>query len=376
MTTQRMGTHIGHFRFPPSRGNTLCYCFYAISDAKALRTFAGIALSWRFLIGALIWTISLVATAAAHEIRPAYLQIDQTGPQHYNVLWRTPLLSGARLPVALQFPGDVRNVREPAERQFPDSLVERRIVETTDGLAGKRIEFVGLQATITDVIVRVKMHDGSVTTTLVHPSQPWIDIEIAAGPLQVAKTFVMQGVDHILFGFDHLLFVLALLLISRDLRALFFTVTAFTLAHSITLSLATLGFVNVPGQPVEAAIALSILLLAAEIVRIRNGLPSLTAQRPWVVAFAFGLLHGLGFAGALSQLSLPPGDIPLALLFFNVGVEIGQLLFVAVILAIVASARVLRFPPLLGRSAFAVTTYAIGIVASFWFIERVAGFLT
>lgn len=331
---------------------------------------------WRFLIGVLVWTISLVATATAHEIRPAYLQIDQTGPQHYNVLWRTPLLSGARLPVALQFPDDVRNLREPAERQFPDSLVERRIIETTDGLPGKRIEFRGLQATITDVIVRVKMLDGSVTTTLVHPSQPWVDIEIAAGPFQVAKTFVSQGIDHILFGFDHLLFVLALLLIARDLRALFFTVTAFTVAHSITLSLATLGFVNVPGPPVEAAIALSILLLAAEIVRIRNGLPSLTAERPWVVAFAFGLLHGLGFAGALSQLSLPSGDIPLALLFFNVGVEIGQLLFIAAILVVVASARVLRFPPLLGRSAFAFTTYAIGIVASFWFIERVAGFLT
>ncbi|MGO4831461.1 HupE/UreJ family protein [Rhizobiaceae sp. 2RAB30] len=328
------------------------------------------------MIGFLVWTISLVATATAHEIRPAYLRIDQTSPQHYNVLWRTPLLSGARLPVALQFPDDVSNLREPAERQFPDSLVERRIIETTDGLPGKRIEFRGLQATITDVIVRVKMLDGSVTTTLVHPSQPWVDIEIAAGPFQVAKTFVSQGIDHILFGFDHLVFVVAWVVIAGDLRGLCGTVTAFTVAHSITLSLATLGFVNVPGPPVEAAIALSILLLAAEIVRIRNGLPSLTAERPWVVAFAFGLLHGLGFAGALSQLSLPPGDIPLALLFFNVGVEIGQLLFIAAILMVVASARVLKFPPLLGRSAFAVTTYAIGIVASFWFIERVAGFLT
>ncbi len=336
----------------------------------------GMRLNWNLMIGVLVWTISLVATAVAHEIRPAYLQIDQTGAQHYSVLWRTPLLSGARLPIALQFPGDVRNLRDPAERQFPDSLVERRIIETADGLAGKRIDFKGLQATITDVIVRVKLLDGSVTTTLVHPSQPWIDIEIAAGPLQVAKTFVMHGINHILFGFDHLLFVLALLLIARDLRALFFTVTAFTLAHSITLTLATLGFVNVPGQPVEATIALSILLLAAEIIRIRNGLPSLTAQRPWVVAFAFGLLHGLGFASALSKLSLPPGDIPLALLFFNVGVEIGQLLFIAVILAIVAAARVLRFPPLVGRSTFAVTTYAIGIAASFWFIQRVAGLLT
>jgi hydrogenase/urease accessory protein HupE len=280
-----------------------------------------------------------------------------------------------RLPVVLQFPDGVRNVTEPAERELPDSIVERRIVEAADGLAGKRIEIVGLQATITDVLVRVKLADGAVSTMLVRPSQPWVDIEAAAGPLQVARTFIAQGIEHILFGYDHLLFVLALILVARNWRALLLTVTSFTAAHSITLTLATLGFVHVPGPPVEAAIALSILLLAAEIIRIRHGQQSLTAQRPWLVAFAFGLLHGLGFAGALSNLSLPAGDIPLALLFFNVGVEIGQLLFIALILAVVASIRALKYPPLLGRSAFAMTTYAIGIVASFWFIERLAGFL-
>jgi len=332
-------------------------------------------LHWRLVAAALAWILALAATAAAHEIRPAYLQIDQTGPTRYSVLWRTPLMSGMRLPVVLRFADGVRNVTEPAERDLPDSVVERRVVEATDGLAGKRIEFVGLQATITDVLVRVKLANGTVSTTIVRPSAPWFDVEAAAGRLEVARTFVAQGIEHILFGYDHLLFVLALMLIARSWRALLLTVTSFTAAHSITLTLATLGFVHVPGPPVEAAIALSILLLAGEIIRIRRGQQSLTAQRPWLVAFAFGLLHGLGFASALADLSLPAGDIPLALLFFNVGVEIGQLLFIAVVISIVAFARALRLPRLVGQYAFSTATYAIGIMASVWFVARVTGFI-
>ncbi|MRG57808.1 HupE/UreJ family protein [Phyllobacterium sp. SYP-B3895] len=319
--------------------------------------------------------LCLVAAAAAHEVRPAYLQIDQIGPNRYNVMWRTPLLSGMRLPVALRFSDEVRNITEPAERELPDSVVERRVIETIKGnLAGEHVEFVGLQATITDVLVRVHLLGQPVSTTLVRPSQPRVDVASQPGRLDVAKTFVMHGIEHILFGYDHLLFVLALILIARSWRALLLTVTAFTLAHSITLTLATLGFVHIPRPPVEAAIAFSILLLACEIIRINNGQPSLAAKRPWLVAFAFGLLHGLGFAGALADLALPAGDIPLALLFFNVGVEIGQLMFIAVVIAAVGFARLLRYPPLVGRTAFLTTTYAIGAMASLWFVERVAAF--
>jgi hydrogenase/urease accessory protein HupE len=330
---------------------------------------------FRLVLGVVTTIFALMAAAAAHEIRPAYLQIDQSGPSRYNVIWRTPLMSGMRLPVVLQFPEGIRNVTEPAERELPDSLVERRVIEMANGsLAGKRIEFVGLQGTITDVLVRVHLLDGSLSTTLVRPSHPWIEVATRLGRLEVAKTFMVQGVEHILFGYDHLLFVLALILIARDWRALLLTVTAFTVAHSITLTLATLGFVNVPGPPVEAAIAFSILLLACEIIRIHNGQASLTAQRPWLVAFAFGLLHGLGFAGALANLALPVGDIPLALLFFNVGVEIGQLLFIAAVIAAVGAARRLPYPARAGRTAFLAATYAIGAMASFWFVERVAAF--
>ncbi|MBY5660967.1 HupE/UreJ family protein [Rhizobium leguminosarum] len=330
---------------------------------------------WRPFLVAVLTLLALVSNASAHEIRPAHLQIDDMGANRYKVVWRTPMLSGMRLPITLRFPDSVRNVTTPAERDLPDSLIETRVIETMDGsLAGKRVDFVGLQATITDVLVRVHLLDGSVTTMMVHPSQPWAEIAARPGRIDVAKTFVRHGVEHILSGYDHLLFVLALMFIARSWRALLLTVTAFTGAHSITLTLATLGFVHVPGPPVEAAIAFSILLLACEIIRIQNGRSSITAERPWVVAFAFGLLHGLGFAGALSELALPAGDIPLALLFFNVGVEVGQLMFIAVVIGLIAIVRLARYPAWFGRHAFTTATYAIGAVAAFWFVERVAAF--
>jgi hydrogenase/urease accessory protein HupE len=335
----------------------------------------GLVPLWHWACFVVIALLALTANATAHEIRPAYLQIDQTGPNRYSVIWRTPLLSGMRLPIALRFPETIRNVTPPAERELSDSLIESRIVETTNGsLAGQRIEFVGLQATITDVLVRVHLLGSPVETTMIHPSQAWVEVAARVDRLDVAKTFVMHGINHILTGYDHLLFVLALMFIARTWRALLATVTAFTAAHSITLTLATFGFVHVPGPPVEAAIAFSILLLACEIIRIRRGQSSLTAERPWLVAFAFGLLHGLGFASALADLALPSGDIPLALLFFNVGVELGQLMFIAAVIAAVRLAKMVRYPPYVGRNAVTATSYVIGALAAFWFVERLASF--
>ncbi|NLS08163.1 HupE/UreJ family protein [Rhizobium sp. P32RR-XVIII] len=331
-------------------------------------------LLWPLLFSGILAVMAFMSNAAAHEIRPAHLEIAQSSPSRYTVTWRTPMLSGMRLPVVLRFPDSVRNVTVPAERNLPDSLVESRVIETEDGLSGKRVEFVGLQATITDVLVRVHLMDGSVSTSMVRPSQPWVEIAARPARLDVAKTFVMHGIEHILLGYDHLLFVLALMFIARSWRALLLTVTAFTAAHSITLTLATLGFVHIPGPPVEAAIAFSILLLAGEMVRIQKGQASLTAQRPWMVAFAFGLLHGLGFAGALSDLALPAGDIPLALLFFNVGVEIGQLMFIAIVIFAVGLVRKVNWAPYVGRGAFFAATYVIGTMASFWFVERIMAF--
>lgn len=322
----------------------------------------------------LVVAAALASSAVAHESRPAYLQLTETAPGRYDVLWRTPLLSGMRLPVVLRFPAGTRNLTEPTERDFPDSIVERRVIEVDGGLTGKRVEFVGLQASITDVLVRVQSRDGALSTTLVQPSKPWVEIAASQGPLAVFAAYLQHGVEHILLGYDHLLFVLALTLIVRSTRVLVWTVTAFTAAHSITLALATLGVVHVPGPPVEATIALSILLLAAEILRVRQGKWSLTARWPWVVAFSFGLLHGFGFAGALTSIGLPQGDVPLALFAFNVGVEIGQLAFIAAVLALLALAKRLPLSRPLTQRALPAATYAIGTLAAFWFFERVAGF--
>jgi hydrogenase/urease accessory protein HupE len=216
--------------------------------------------------------------------------------------------------------------------------------------------------------------DGTVQLERILPSQPSFTARASPGATEVARTYVIIGIEHILLGFDHLLFVLALVMIVKSTRRLLVTITAFTVAHSITLSLATLGMLNVPGPPVEAVIALSIVFVASEIIHQRQGREGLASRKPWVVAFAFGLLHGLGFAGALAEVGLPENSIPLALLFFNIGVEIGQVLFIVAVLAIHRMLSKL----LAGRFDLVrlapVQAYVIGGLASYWLFERVFGF--
>jgi len=311
------------------------------------------------------------ASALAHEARPAYLEIKETGPGRYDLLWRTPVLSGMRLPVVLKVPDGIRNVSEPTVQELTDSLLERRSIDAgPGGLAGKRIEFAGLQGTITDVLVRVQMQDGRAWTTIVRPSQPWVEIAAAQGPAAVIGTYVVHGIRHIAFGADHLLFVLGLLLIVKDRWMLVKTITAFTVAHSITLAIATFGYADAPVLPLNAAIALSIFFLGPEIVRSWRGQTSFTIEHPWVVAFVFGLIHGFGFASALTSAGLPRADLPLALLGFNVGVEIGQVGFVLLVLLLERSFRLLeiRWP----RWVEALPGYAIGTLGAFWTIQRTA----
>jgi len=322
-------------------------------------------------LGVALLLASLVAPpgAWAHEARPAYLEIKETAPGRFSVLWRTPVLAGMRLPVALRISEDVRNVTEPTVQQLADSIVERRSIEAgPNGLAAKRIEFVGLQLTITDVLVRVELLDGRHWTTIARPSQPWIEIAAARTWPAVAGTYIVEGIRHILLGADHLLFVLGLLLIVKDRWMLVKTVSAFTVAHSITLAIATLGYAEAPVLPLNAAIALSILFLGPEIVRSWRGETSFTIRHPWVVAFAFGLLHGFGFAGALTGAGLPRQDLPLALVSFNVGVELGQLGFIALILALERSFRILevRWP----RWVEALPGYTVGSLGAFWTVQR------
>lgn len=327
-----------------------------------------------------VWLLLLLGfmglSAMAHESRPAYLELNETTAGRYDVLWRTPVLSGMRLPIALRFAEGVRTVVDPVEVQLNDSLIERRGIDAGPaGLVGQRIEFVGLQASITDVLVRVSPLDGSLATTLVHPAQPWIEIAATPGMFSVAGAFLVHGIQHIMGGFDHLLFVFGLLLLVGNGWMLVKTITAFTLAHSITLALAALGAVRLPGPPVEATIALSILLLAVEIARKNRGDVSFTIQWPWVVAFCFGLLHGFGFAGALAEIGLPQRDLPLALFTFNVGVEIGQLMFVAVVLSLRALLLRCRLPQSVVLYARPMASYGLGTLAAFWFFERASSFL-
>jgi hydrogenase/urease accessory protein HupE len=250
--------------------------------------------------------------------------------------------------------------------------VEQWRIGCAGGLDGRTIGIAGLESTMTDVIIRLTGNDGVERTTRVVASSPRFTIDAVPSRFEVAHTYLALGVEHILLGVDHLLFVLALLLLVRGGRRIFLTVTAFTLAHSLTLAAATLGFVHVPGPPVEATIALSIVFVAREVVMSARGRSGLTEAKPWLVAFTFGLLHGFGFAGALAQVGLPALAIPIALLFFNVGVEIGQLLFGAAVWA--ATHVVRRWEPASVDRCRQVVPYAIGTAASFWVIQRVAAF--
>jgi hydrogenase/urease accessory protein HupE len=246
------------------------------------------------------------------------------------------------------------------------------------GLEGGSIRIDGLDRTTTDVLVRFQFTNGVSEARRLTPETPSFVVPTQPGQFELVQTYLLLGVDHILTGFDHLLFVLALVLLVQDLRGIILTITAFTLAHSITLAGATLGFVHVPGPPIEAVIALSIVFVAAEILRRSRGKSGLTARYPWGISFVFGLLHGFGFAGALAEIGLPQDSIPMALLFFNIGIEIGQLLFVVFVVAATAffrqvTRRINAFPPVWTR---AVPAYAIGGIAVFWVLERIASFWT
>ena len=300
------------------------------------------------IIALLLVYAGLSNQAFAHESQPGLLKYTQQDSSRYAVTWRAPTYYGKAHPASLQLPANWKTLGHPTTRQLSDSVLHQRIVEIdTPSIHGSVIRLPGLEATITDVLVRVEFIDGTKSSIIMKPDEPWITIEGPRSTWQVAWDYTVLGVEHILSGIDHLLFVLALLLIVKGMRPLLITITSFTLAHSITLAAATLGWLWVPGPPVEAVIALSILFLASELVKINRGQQSLTANYPWLVAFTFGLLHGFGFAGALGQVGLPNNEIPLALLMFNVGVELGQLLFVVVMLVLIKVLHKIRdrWPP-------------------------------
>jgi hydrogenase/urease accessory protein HupE len=311
--------------------------------------------------------------AQAHRLEPAYLEIDEQTAGVFSILWKKPLIGDRPMNLAPLLPSLCLNLTEPERQPSQGSAVERWLVDCGDnGFIGQTIEINGLPSTDTDTLVRIGLIDGSKYTAVLRPESPSFQVPAEASASAIAVSYLLLGIEHILGGFDHLTFVLGLLLIVRSTMLLVKTITSFTIAHSITLALAALGFVHVPQSPVEAVIALSIIFLATELAKQQRGRVGLTTRAPWLVALCFGLLHGFGFAGALTEIGLPQMDIPLALLFFNLGVEAGQLIFVAAVLVLVWMIRKLdlRWPVWVERGP----AYAIGSLAAFWFIQRTVSF--
>ena len=311
--------------------------------------------------------------AAAHQLAPALLEVEETAGTRAAVAWKQPAvrIQGSRLRPVL--PVECEGIGEPTVSQEGTGLRATWEMECPGGLAGKTVGVEGIASSRADVLLRVALADGRRLQQVLTAEAPSFTIEEDAGRFGVFESYTVLGVEHILSGWDHLLFVLALVLLVGWSRKLLWTVTAFTLGHSVTLALASLGLVSLPQGPIEAAIALSIYFLAVELTARARGAETLTQRAPWSVAGTFGLLHGLGFAGALSEVGLPAGEIPLALFSFNVGVELGQLAFVAVVLVVIAVLKAvpMRWP----EWSNAVPAYAIGSCAAFWFCERVVGLL-
>ena len=365
-------------------------------------------MSVRFNLALALMTCLFTTNGRAHEVRPAFLEVTERAPNEFEVLWKVPTRGGEPLageeilpevpsanlaastitlpcgcpaPNIAQFglgvlsihptlPHDAEMLRPPRIERLLGAELRRWTIRAPRGLDGWEVRVHGLEATMVDVLVRVALMDGRVVSRMLRPDAPSFVFRAKdSGPARSGYFFL--GVEHILFGIDHLLFVLALVLIVRGVGLLVKTITAFTIAHSITLALATLGVVNMPTAPVEATIALSIVFVASGILRLQRGQRGLTERAPWLVAGVFGLLHGFGFAGALSEVGLPPNDIPLALLFFNLGVEAGQLAFVAVSLGVIAGIRNIRLP----EWSRILPPYAIGSVAMFWVIQRTVAIL-
>ena len=322
-------------------------------------------------LGVLALMLSL-SRASADELRPALLELRETQADSYNILWKTPFPDSGAVEISPELPPGC--TATGARRNFLTNTLSVSSWRSTcrGGLDGQTIRIRGLGAVTIDVLVRLERLDGSKQIARLSAMSPSFTVEASPGLIGVAKTYFNYGVTHILAGYDHLAFVLALILLVGTGRKVVIAITAFTLAHSVTLATATLGIIRPAQTPIEAVIALSILFLAAEIARTHRGYDSLTVRKPWLIAFAFGLLHGFGFAGALLEAGLPQNDIPAALFFFNVGVESGQLVFIGVVLLTMA---------LLRRSSLyqhlwlrRAPQYAIGVIAAFWTIERVAGF--
>jgi hypothetical protein len=319
------------------------------------------------LQGILICGLLLSNCLWGHEVRPAFLGLEQRNEQTFELVWKRPTQTTTVADITPEFPSHCQLHWTPPAEITADAKVQRGTLRcAAPGLGNAELHITGLNQSLIDVLLRVQWLDGNIQQQLIQRHRPYTSLYKNTS-LQT-PAYLSLGIEHILEGYDHLLFVAALMLLVTGMWTLLKTITAFTLAHSLTLALATLGLVKVPATPVETLIALSIALLAAEAIQNRRGKPSLTARHPWVIAFGFGLLHGLGFAGALAEIGLPQSDIPMALLLFNVGIELGQLVFISVIWLISLTTKNLSAIQL--NRLFYFPAYTIGTVGAFWGIER------
>ncbi len=366
---------------------------------------------WSWML-ALLGALALPAALGAHEVRPAYLELTEVSAGRFEVLWKQPVLADAepglvrRLPLRPAFPAHCRETARALPELTAAALLERWTIDCgARGLGDAPIEIAGLPRTLTDVLLRVRFVDGASVDHLLRPGAPRVVVSPTGGGGMAVPAYLRLGVEHLLFGFDHILFVVGLMFLVRRPLQLVQVVTAFTAAHSITLALSTLGVLTLSQRPVEAVIALSILYLAVELTRgagraagaggtasaggtanvggttSARGAASVgqaacpaderssLARSPWAIAFGFGLLHGFGFAGALADIGLPEQARAMALLLFNVGVEIGQLMVVGVLLALLYGLRVGRVP--VPAAAVQAPIVLMGTVSAYWFLERV-----
>jgi hydrogenase/urease accessory protein HupE len=321
----------------------------------------------------LLLTAGFNAVARADDLRPGYLEIREvtapiTAGHMYNVTWKAPIRPGLAARVLPIFPSDC-TATEPVRSIDAAALLARWIIDCRATLAGRSVRLAGIEDTPADALLRYQSANGITQAARLTPANPAAIIAQKPDRWQVARTYFVTGVEHILMGYDHLLFVLCLVLLLNGAWRVAATVTAFTVAHSLTLVATTLELVSVAGPPVEAAIALSIVFLAVEIVKRKPGELRLSERFPWAVAFLFGLLHGFGFAGALAEIGLPQGEVPMALLTFNLGVEAGQLVIVGVAMMALWTLRKTH-----ARHAVRIQTisaYAIGSIATMWLLQRV-----
>ena len=330
---------------------------------------------------ALILQVFVAVPAQSHALEPGYLEISPLENAEWRITWRKPQVNGQPMGIDAELPEACTPRRGPEPRFDGRAFISGWIATCDAPFSSGAVFIDGLSNTATDVLVRyTSSPEISAQTFRLTPDAPSIVLPDAPTGWSISSSYFVLGVDHILGGIDHLLFVFALLLLIPDVRRLIWAITAFTVAHSITLATAALGFVSLPMPPVEAVIALSIVFLAAEITTRKGDADSLMQRAPWIVAFAFGLLHGLGFASALREIGLPEVDIPLALLTFNLGVEAGQLLFVAAVSAVAVIVR--RVAPDFfaaqlrpGAPGLVLAAYGIGSIAAFWTVERVLQFM-